>query len=243
MKQLIGKLDKEKIEINPALRSISKICLNSFWGKLGEKSNKVQSKFIEDTATLAKFVSNTKYEMLNFHIINEDVMVLEYRNSEGFQEESSITNEVLAAFTTCFARLELYKHMEIVGRNILYVDTDSMIFATRKQVSQNGEILYETFPPVGSSLGELTNELPENTHITEFVCTAPKSYAYRTNDGTECVKFKVVSLSEKNKKRINFQGVKDSFWYERHNYFGTSNTVHTLKIGRNCNKHSVGKNS
>lgn len=202
-------LDKEKIEVNQALRSISKICLNSFWGKLAEKNNKVQSKFIQDTTTFTKFVSNTQYELLNFHIVNEDVMVLEYRNSQGFEQESNITNEVLAAFTTCFARMELYKHMESVGQNILYVDTDSMIFVTKKLIGRNGEIVYQPFPPVGSTLGELTNELPENTHITEFVCTAPKSYAYRTSDGAECVKFKGISLNEKNKKRINFQGVKE----------------------------------
>lgn len=154
-------------------------------------------------------VSNTKFELVNFHIINEDVMVLEYRNSEGFEEESGITNEVIAAFTTSFARLILYQHMESVGRNILYVDTDSMIFVTKKRLGSSGEIIYENFPETGSSLGELTNELPENTHITEFVCSAPKSYAYRTSDGNECVKFKGISLNEKNKKRINFESVKE----------------------------------
>ena len=203
------KLDKEKIEINPALRSISKICLNSFWGKLGERNNKVQTKFIKDSATFTKLVSNSCFELVNFHIINEDTMVIEYRNADGFEEDSGITNEILAAFTTCFARLELYKHMESVGKNLLYVDTDSMIFVTKKYSSPNGETWYSNFPPIGSSLGELTNELKPDTHICQFVCTAPKSYAFRTSDGTECVKFKGISLNAKNKKRVNFQAVKD----------------------------------
>lgn len=203
------KLDKEKIEVNPALRSISKICLNAFWGKFGERQNKVKTKFFSDSASFMKLASDTKFDLVNFHIINEDTMVVEYKNAHGFEEESGITNEIIAAFTTCFARLELYKHMESVGRNLLYVDTDSLIFVSKKRVGSNGEIVYENFPPVGNSLGELTNELKPNTYIQEFVCTAPKSYAFRTSDGVECVKFKGISLNEKNKQRINFQGVKD----------------------------------
>ena len=203
------KLDKEKIEVNPALRSISKICLNSFWGKLGQRNNKVQTKFINESTSLTKLVSNSKFELVNFHIINEDTMVIEFRNSDQFEEDSGITNEILAAFTTCFARLELYKHMESVGRNLLYVDTDSMIFVAKKYTGPNGETFFENFPQIGSSLGELTNELKPNTHIEEFVCTAPKSYAYRTSEGVECVKFKGISLNEKNKKRINFESVKE----------------------------------
>jgi hypothetical protein len=39
-------LDKDKIKTNPALRSISKICCNSFWGKLAERNNKTQVVFV-----------------------------------------------------------------------------------------------------------------------------------------------------------------------------------------------------
>ena len=32
-------IDIEKLEFNAGLRSISKLCLNSLWGKFGQRSN------------------------------------------------------------------------------------------------------------------------------------------------------------------------------------------------------------
>lgn len=52
-------LNKNNIKSNPALRSIAKICLNSFWGKLGERNNKLKTKYISTTAELEKLEHNT----------------------------------------------------------------------------------------------------------------------------------------------------------------------------------------
>ena len=202
-------LDKEKISPNPALRSISKICLNSFWGKLGQKPNKPKCRYIREISELTKMLNNAMCRVLNFHIINEDVMVIVYNDADGFEEESFVTNEVLAAFTTCWARLELYRHMKMVGRNILYCDTDSLIFRTKKTVAADGTISFENHPPLGNSLGELTNELKPNTFIKEFVCSAPKSYSFITNTGKESTKFKGVTLNGLNSVKVNFKAVKE----------------------------------
>lgn len=203
------KLDKNKISHNPALRSISKICLNSFWGKFGEKNNKTKTKYIHNVAELSKMMNNAANNVVNFHIINEDVMVIEYADAEGYEQDSLVTNELVASFTTCWARLELFQHMKSVGKNILYCDTDSLIFRTKKTVKQDGSICYENFPQIGNSLGELTNELKPTTYIKEFVCSAPKSYSYVTNTGEECTKFKGVSLNWSNSRRVNFEAVKE----------------------------------
>ena len=36
--------------------------------------------------------------------------------------------------------------------------------------------------PLGDYLGDLTNELNENEHITEFCSTGSKSYVFETNE-------------------------------------------------------------
>jgi hypothetical protein len=198
-------LEKDKIKTNPALRSISKICCNSFWGKLAERNNKPQVVYISSTEVLAQFTNNSINEIVNFHIVNEDVLVLEYRKCETFEKENFTTNIALASFTTCWARLELLKYLQQVNTNLLYCDTDSIIFVTKK----NSDGSYQNCPKVGSCLGELTNELKPGQHITEFVCTGPKSYSFRTNDGVEAVKFKGVSLTFKNSQRINFESVRE----------------------------------
>ena len=202
-------LDKDNIAPNPALRSIAKICLNSFWGKLGQRNNKVKTKFISTTTELEKLQHNSAHELHRLHIVNEDVMVVEYDNLETFEEESSTTNEVIAAFTTCFARLELLRHIKTVGKNILYCDTDSLIFVTRRVTKPDGTMGYDVYPELGDSLGELTNELPPGVHISQFVTTAPKSYSYRCSDGCEICKFKGLTLNFRNSRRVNFEAVRD----------------------------------
>jgi len=208
-------LDKNNIMPNPALRSIAKICLNSFWGKLGERNNKVKTKFLSTTAELAKLQHNSAHSLHRLHIVNEDVMVIEYDNLETFEEESNTTNEVIAAFTTCFARLELLKHIKSVGRNILYCDTDSIIFVTRRVTNSDGTSGYDIYPELGDSLGELTNELSPGVYISHFVTTAPKSYSYRCNDGSEVCKFKGLTLNFLNSLRVNFDAVKELLFGER----------------------------
>ena len=64
---------------------------------------------------MAKLQNNSKYGILNFHVINEDVMVVEYNCEQTFEDDSNTTNEILASLTTCYGRLELLKHMNVVG--------------------------------------------------------------------------------------------------------------------------------
>ena len=42
-------LDGEKIEKNPGMRALAKLCLNSFWGKFGQRLNLKQSQFFHET--------------------------------------------------------------------------------------------------------------------------------------------------------------------------------------------------
>ena len=51
-------LDGEKIEKNPGLRALAKLCLNSFWGKFGQRLNLKQSQFYHKTEADAFFLSS-----------------------------------------------------------------------------------------------------------------------------------------------------------------------------------------
>jgi len=209
--QKVGvKLDVSQIQNNPALRSIAKICLNSFWGKLGERNNKTQCKYISSTLELEKIKSKSEICMRMLHIINEDVLVVEYNRADDFEQDSGTTNEIIASLTTCYARLELLRHMDTVGKRILYCDTDSLIFATNRIKDGEGPECYDIYPKLGDNhLGELTNELKPRTFITHFASIAPKSYSYRCNDGTETCKFKGITLNYLNSQKINFDSLKD----------------------------------
>jgi G:T-mismatch repair DNA endonuclease (very short patch repair protein) len=198
-------LEIDKIKPNQALRSICKIILNSFWGKLGQQLQKPKVEFVSSVSELHDLQKNTKKEIKDFHIVNADVVAVEYVVGKEFLEDSNISSEILAAFTTSHARLELLKHMRSVGRAILYSDTDSIIFKAR--IDDEGK--YICLPETGTCLGELSNELKEGEYIEEFACTGPKSYSYRTNTKKEIVRFKGITLNFKNSQRINFDAVKE----------------------------------
>lgn len=67
--------------------------------------------------------------------------------------QDASTNIFLASFTTAWARLKLYGEMDKLGRDVLYHDTDSIIYST------NGR----NDPPLGPFLGDFTDELEGDT--------------------------------------------------------------------------------
>ena len=98
--------------------------------------------------------------------------------STGRQQDNK-TIIYLATFTTCWAQLKLYSILEKIDRNVLYYDTDSVIYLSK---TGGNDV------PLGDYLGEHTNELETGEHIIEFVSGGPKNYAYKTNKGNETCK-------------------------------------------------------
>lgn len=49
-------MDPAKVEKNPALRTLTKLILNSFWGKLGEKTLRPKTELIYDYEKLMALV-------------------------------------------------------------------------------------------------------------------------------------------------------------------------------------------
>ena len=132
--------------------------------------------------------------------INEEMVEVQWQNTEDFVEPSGRTNVVIAAYTTAHARLKLYELLEGLCRRVLYYDTDIVIY-----VSRDGD--WE--PEIGDFLGELTNEIDSNNHIVAFVSGGPKNYAYKLakpdRDGylTHC-KVRGITLNYRNQSIVNF---------------------------------------
>jgi hypothetical protein len=150
------KLEPTKIAKNPSLRFLSKIMLNSFWRKLGQKVNASQTQIISQPADLFKLVMNPAIVVDNVTILNDELL--------------KTVNVVVAAYTTALARLELYKHLDHLGERVLYYVTDSVIFVSRE---------YDWDPPIGDFLGEIDEmvDYGPGSHKTEFVSAGPKNHA------------------------------------------------------------------
>ncbi|CAB4009728.1 DNA polymerase [Paramuricea clavata] len=100
-------LDREKIEHNPGMRALSKLMLNSFWGKFAQRSNMAKVELIKDPQVYFDYLSSDEINVLDVRFVSDEMVELRYEY-ENFVEPNARTNVVIAAFTTAYARLKLY---------------------------------------------------------------------------------------------------------------------------------------
>ncbi len=206
-------LDVEKVDYNPGLRAIAKLCMNSLWGKFGQRSNQTKVKYCESMEKVYK-VFNKGCEVSSVNEVEgTDMHEVVFKEAENrlvdpdtggsLDVGESILNfnncEAIAAFTTCWARLVLYEALDTLQERVIYCDTDSVVYH-----SMPGEEGID----LGDKLGEWTNEVGLGNSIIEFVAAGPKSYGYLTSDGKAEVKCKGVRLSYSNTAVLNFDSIK-----------------------------------
>ena len=63
-----------KIEHNPGMRAIAKMCLNSLWGKFGERNNMKQKKYVTEVKEFYEILLNDATDNLNIRFINEEMV-------------------------------------------------------------------------------------------------------------------------------------------------------------------------
>ena len=197
-------LEYSQIKKNPALRSIAKLSLNSFWGKWDQRLGLPQKRFFHETEAESFFqiLSDPSKEAYDFHIISKDMVQLEFKECSQFLSFDTKTNIFLASFTTMWARMKLYSVFSTLDNQVNYFDTDSVIFTCKKTDDLRNL-------PIGNYLGELVNEIsPKDGHIVEITTGGPKNYAYRTLSGREECKVRGFTLNWKNSKLINFDAIK-----------------------------------
>jgi len=140
-------------------------------------------------------------------LINEKMVAVTHAQKNDFIEVMANTNPVIAAYTTAHARLKLYSYIERLGDRVMYFDTDSLVYLS----DLKNENQYEV--PVGSSLGEMTDELREyglGAVMEEFVSGGRKNYSYKIvvpgqRQPTYVTKARGITLSQTTSKRVNFK--------------------------------------
>ena len=199
-------LDPEKIEKNAGKRTTAKLMLNSFWGKFGERQNKRKTVTITQPCQLYPYLFLSNFSLKNLRICTDDVLEAVFTEVEDNVVPSVKTNIFIACFTTAWARLKLYEALDVIQENVLYYDTDSIIYRWKP----NGPEL-----PLGQYLGQFTNELDDpSDYITEFISGGAKNYGYVTKHGkTEC-KVRGFTLNVRGKEVLNFETMKKNILSE-----------------------------
>ena len=168
------KLDPDNIAKNEGLRFISKKLLNSFWGYLGMRENLPKTRFVNTYADIVKLFTSNTTRVLDAALVGDDLMFLQYQMIDDEADIPRKSNVVLAAFTTAHARIHLYKNFLKVRdpKNILYCDTDSIMYVQDTRESATAPPDIET----GNYLGDMTDELPADVDVMDFFSGGPKFY-------------------------------------------------------------------
>ena len=191
-------LDYESIQKNPGRKQTAKLMLNSFWGKFGQRPNKPKTVTITSPSQLFPLLFNNHKKLTTLRICNEDVLEAVYTELDENVVPSNKTNVFIPTFTTAWARLRLYEALDVLQKQVLYYDTDSVIYRWKPG---------QPSISIGDYLGEMTDELQGDV-IEEFVSGGAKNYGYTTRRGkTEC-KVRGFSLNVRGKQELNFNTMK-----------------------------------
>lgn len=212
-------VDRSKIDKNPALRSISKLVLNSMWGKFAQ-AERSSTRVLNNVNDLYELTSDISKKINGIEIINENFLLVNFDDKEAL--ELNTTNVVVAAYVTAFARMKLLSYLiRLPPWSALYCDTDSVFFV----VKADQEVPFHT----GHHLGDMSSELSgygEDAFISELFAAGPKSYLYNVripskNENKIITKIKGISLNFKNLSTINF----DTFAERVNNYDSNDKTL------------------
>ena len=192
-------LDPVLIDKNAGRKATAKLMLNSFWGKFGENLNKQKVHSVTDTASLFTLLYDNLDHVERIRICNDDLVEVVVREHQENQIDNGRRNIFIAAFTTCHARLKLYQYLDLLKEQVLYFDTDSVIYRCKPTQPK---------VPLGDYLGEMTDELEGDDHIIEFVSGGPKNYGYKTKNGKVCCKVRGFTLNVRGSNQLNYDVMK-----------------------------------
>ena len=132
-------IDVELDELNPnsGLRFISKLCLNSLWGKFGQNVKLTHEEYIDNEKDFYNMITDDKINNVSLTFVNgnspegfknKTLVYTTYDEDINFVKNSFNTNIYIACFTTGHARLRIYDMMSKFGNAVCYCYTDSVIY-------------------------------------------------------------------------------------------------------------------
>ena len=196
------------------MKQLAKICLNSLWGKFGQRSTLDSYEYVNEWNRLLLNLTNDKTKTNFWHIINKNCVELRYSEDMDYHIEADYISEITAVCTTANARIRLISMLHWLDPSqVVYCDTDSVIFLydennpNHKYPSNDTEGKPDNIS-FGNALGEWENECKDGEWIDEVVVAVAKSYAYVTNKGKTVIKQKGITLDRLNSNIFTFENVK-----------------------------------
>ncbi|EGT57508.1 hypothetical protein CAEBREN_22926 [Caenorhabditis brenneri] len=225
-------MDPARVKKNPALRSLAKLFLNSTWGKFAQNPCKTETKLLPTTNGLGilEFFEEQGFNPKCFKEWGENHALVARRPLKEALKTAHYTNIVYGALTTSGARIKLFEAMKRVGaENLIYCDTDSLIFRQKRGVDLLGDLK-------GEALGKMTREVPMGWWISEAVAMAAKVYALKMTNDLGQVKYvtkaKGITLNSETSDLVNFETMKELMLKKLRNGECESFTVNRIRMKR-----------
>ena len=193
-----AELKHEDIKLNPGMKNVTKLFLNTLWGKMSMRMNQSRTTVFKrgQTAEFFSLIMSDQWRIQRLvpiyspekdeRPVGDDVDAMEvvYCRPPGFEDDEGPDKGTLhvkaphavhlGIFVTAYARLELYGLIELAGDTTVYYDTDSLIF--------HNSVMDQFKPLMGPFLGQLKDEL-DGDFIKKWACSGPKAYCYETQKG------------------------------------------------------------
>ena len=133
-----------------------------------------------ETPDVWRFLDSAKNDIRWVSSLDEERVEVHHKMTSFCAADFPHLNIFIACFTTCHARLRLYRALNNIKERCSYSDTDSVIFIQRDKDPPMD-------PPLGELLGDFTivssydftDELDSCDHIVEFCSGGPKNYRYK----------------------------------------------------------------
>src|SRR5882724_5231883 len=93
-------IDIANTKLNPGLRYISKLLLNSLWGKFGQRNNLTKTTLLKSPADYFSLVLDKKIDIAQIMPVGEEMMRVTYREKDSYIRENACSNVVVALYTT-----------------------------------------------------------------------------------------------------------------------------------------------
>ena len=161
---------------------------------------------VKQPSHLFNLLSDTTKDISTLRLCTDDILEAVYTSVNENAQKGTKTNIFVAAFTTCHARLKLYESLDLLKKQVIYFDTDSIVYKWRPG---------QPSIPTGDFLGEFKDEL-QGDIIAEFVSGGAKNYAYQTRAGSSVCKVRGFTLNVRGSAILNFQSMKQNLLDELH---------------------------
>ncbi|KAL3068918.1 hypothetical protein niasHT_038394 [Heterodera trifolii] len=197
-------LDLDNVRRNPGLRFISKLMLNSLWGKFGMRNEIGANKVLTRPQEFFSLIMDHKIEVSAVIPLSDTAVRVMYKSKKNFVSEHTSSNIVISLWTTSRARLKLLDFMTQIdrteGAKLLYTDTDSVAVLHKRDI-----VPIQT----GEYLGQMSEEYLDY-EIKTFVCGGAKQYGFRmlnkrTGEVEYVQKIRGITFDVNNSKALQFE--------------------------------------